>query len=114
MKELDLYDMIEKQVSENLNEKFGFIFNTSKIDSLQVGDVLELIIPNKITPYKFTIDKLWDVSVVDVPYYDTTEVHARMLKEFNSLFNVLFYFLFIKMFFSTWNMNIDYISTFFN
>ena len=27
---------------------------------LQVGDVLELIIPNKVTPHRFTIDKLWD------------------------------------------------------
>ena len=25
------------------------------------------------------IDKLWDVSVVDVPYYDTTSVYARKL-----------------------------------
>ena len=27
---------------------------------LQVGDILELIIPNKVTPHRFTIDKLWD------------------------------------------------------
>ena len=29
-------------------------------NKLQVGDVLELIIPNQITPYTFKIDKLWD------------------------------------------------------
>jgi len=28
---------------------------------LQVGDKLELIIPNQVEPYKFEIDKLWDV-----------------------------------------------------
>ena len=27
---------------------------------LQIGDELELIIPGKVEPYKFTIDKLWD------------------------------------------------------
>ena len=27
---------------------------------LQIGDKLELLIPDKIDPYKFTIDKLWD------------------------------------------------------
>ena len=27
---------------------------------LQIGDKLELLIPDKIEPYKFTIDKLWD------------------------------------------------------
>ena len=28
---------------------------------LQVGDKLELIIPNQVEPYKFEIEKLWDV-----------------------------------------------------
>lgn len=28
---------------------------------LQIGDVLELIIPKQVEPYKFTIEKLWDV-----------------------------------------------------
>ena len=27
---------------------------------LQIGDKLELLIPDKIEPYKFIIDKLWD------------------------------------------------------
>lgn len=29
------------------------------------------------------IDKLYDVAVVDVPFYDTTEVFARSLNEYN-------------------------------
>ncbi|MBR3249154.1 MAG: U32 family peptidase [Clostridia bacterium] len=28
---------------------------------LQVGDMLEIIIPSKIEPYKFVIDRLWDI-----------------------------------------------------
>ena len=27
---------------------------------LQIGDTLELIIPNRVEPYKFIIDKLWE------------------------------------------------------
>ena len=27
---------------------------------MQVGDTLEIIIPNKITPYEFKIEKLWN------------------------------------------------------
>lgn len=30
-------------------------------NKLKVGDTLEIIIPNKIEPYKFEIDKLWDI-----------------------------------------------------
>ena len=33
----DTYDMLEKKVAENLAERFGFIYNTSKMDSLSVG-----------------------------------------------------------------------------
>ena len=29
-------------------------------NKLQVGDILEIIIPNQIEPYEFTIEKLWD------------------------------------------------------
>ena len=29
--ETDTWDMIEKQIAENLNEKFGFVYNTSEI-----------------------------------------------------------------------------------
>ena len=28
---------------------------------LQIGDILESIIPDKVEPFQFTIDKLWDV-----------------------------------------------------
>ena len=30
-------------------------------NKLQVGDELEIIVPNKIEPVKFTIEKLWDI-----------------------------------------------------
>lgn len=36
----DLYDIIEKPIAENLTERFGFVYNTEKIDSLSEGDVL--------------------------------------------------------------------------
>lgn len=49
--ELDLYEMIEKPVAENLNEKFGFVFNTEKMDSLEVGNVVEDEIIYKSTSY---------------------------------------------------------------
>jgi len=31
-----------------------------------------------------TIDKLYDVSVVDTPFYDTTSIYARALKSLDS------------------------------
>ena len=34
-------------------------------NKLSVGDVLEIIIPNEITPYKFEIEKLWDIETGD-------------------------------------------------
>ena len=34
----DTYDMIEKKVAENLSERFGYVYNTDKIDSLSIGD----------------------------------------------------------------------------
>lgn len=36
--ETDTYDMVEKQIAENLTEKFGFAYNTDTMDSLKVGD----------------------------------------------------------------------------
>lgn len=47
----DTYDMIEKQIAESLNEKFGFIYNTDRMDSIQVGDVLHDEILYKSTSY---------------------------------------------------------------
>lgn len=48
---LDLYDMIEKQIAENLIEKFGYLYNTDKMDSLKVGDIIEDEILYKSTSY---------------------------------------------------------------
>lgn len=47
----DTYDMIEKQITENLSEKFGYAFNTERMDSLQVGDVITDDIIYKSTSY---------------------------------------------------------------
>ena len=39
-KKTDTYDVIEKPVAENLTEKFGYVYNTSFMESLKVGDKL--------------------------------------------------------------------------
>lgn len=40
-KKQDLYDMIEVPVAENLTEKFGYVYDTKKMDSLKPGDKLK-------------------------------------------------------------------------
>ena len=47
----DLYEMIEKPITENLTEKFGYIYNTSMMDSLNVGDIVKDPILFKSTSY---------------------------------------------------------------
>lgn len=47
----DLYDMVEKKPAENLTEKFGYAYNTSFMDSLQVGDTLHDQVLYKSTSY---------------------------------------------------------------
>lgn len=47
----DTYDMIEKKVAENLTEKFGYLYNTEKMDSLSIGDVIKDEIIYKSTSY---------------------------------------------------------------
>ena len=47
----DKYDMIEKSVAENLTEKFGYVYNTDKMDKLKVGDKLKDEILYKSTSY---------------------------------------------------------------
>lgn len=49
--ETNTWDMIEKQIAENLTEKFGFFYNTSMMDSLSVGDVVTDPILYKSTAY---------------------------------------------------------------
>lgn len=50
-KEKDLYDMIEKQIAENLIEKFGYVYNTDVMDSLKIGDVIKDKVIYKSTAY---------------------------------------------------------------
>lgn len=49
--EKDQYDMIEKHVAENLVEKFGFVYNTEKMDSLKPGDKVKDEVLYKSTSY---------------------------------------------------------------
>jgi len=50
-KKANTWDMIEKKVAENLTEKFGFIYNTDRMDSLKVGDRLVDEVIYKSTSY---------------------------------------------------------------
>ena len=47
----DTWDVIEKQMAENLTEKFGFAYNTSIMDHLQEGDVVHDEVLYKSTSY---------------------------------------------------------------
>lgn len=49
--EKDLWDVVEKQIAENLTEKFGFAYNTAKMDSLHEGDVVQDEVLYKSTSY---------------------------------------------------------------
>lgn len=49
--ETDTYDMIQKVVVEELQEKFGYMYNTTKMDSLKVGDVISNDVLYKSTSY---------------------------------------------------------------
>ena len=63
----DIQEYEGRQYNENY--EFGGIvseYNEEKSiieikNRLQVGDTLEIIIPNQITPYEFEITKLWDI-----------------------------------------------------
>ena len=50
-KKLDKYEMIEKTIAENRTEKFGFVYNTEKMDSLKVGDIIQDEVITKSTSY---------------------------------------------------------------
>ncbi len=47
----DTWDCVEKQIAENLTEKFGFAYNTSFMDSLKEGDVITDAVLYKSTSY---------------------------------------------------------------
>lgn len=50
-KKTDTYDMIEKPVARSLAEKFGYLFNTKKMDSLKEGDKIKNETLYKSTAY---------------------------------------------------------------
>ena len=50
-KDTDTYDIIEKKIAENLTEKFGYLYDTSKMDSLSVGDKIKDAVLYKSTSY---------------------------------------------------------------
>ena len=50
-KETRTYDMIEKAVAEAKTEKFGFMYNTEKMDTLNVGDTISDDVLYKSTSY---------------------------------------------------------------
>jgi len=60
---------IYKSIKAGLLDKMSFAFTTKDEDYDYSTDTRTIR----------SIDKLWDVSVVDVPYYDTTSVFARSL-----------------------------------
>ena len=47
----DTYDMIERPIAENLVEKFGFVYNTETMDSLNVNDEITDEVIYKSTSY---------------------------------------------------------------
>lgn len=47
----DTYDMIEKIVAESLTERFGFIYNNDRLDTLEIGEVIDNEIIYKSTSY---------------------------------------------------------------
>lgn len=45
------WDIIEKPIAENLQEKFGYVYNAERMDQLKVGDVLQDEVIYKSTAY---------------------------------------------------------------
>lgn len=62
---------IQEYAGRQYNEKYEYgakvvEYNNEKSiieikNKLMVGDLMEIIVPNKIEPVQFTIEKLWDV-----------------------------------------------------
>lgn len=69
----DIYSMVQS----GLLDKMSFAFTVSKEEWDNETDTRRIL----------EIDKLFDVSIVDVPFYDTTEVFARSLEEFKEEYN---------------------------
>lgn len=65
----DIYKMIQS----GLLDKMSFGFTVAEEDYDYETDTRRIL----------RIDKLFDVSVVDVPFYDSTEIYARSLEEYH-------------------------------
>lgn len=63
---------IYKMVQAGLLDKMSFAFTVAKDEWDYESDTRRIL----------SIDKLFDVSVVDVPFYDTTEIYARNKEQF--------------------------------
>lgn len=63
---------IYKSVKAGLLDKMSFAFTVSKDEWDYESDTRTIL----------EIDKLFDVSIVDVPFYESTEVFARNVEEF--------------------------------
>ena len=47
----DTYEMLEKQIAENLVEKFGYVYNTDRMDRLEIGEMITDEVLYKSTAY---------------------------------------------------------------
>ncbi len=63
-----------KMVKEGLLDKMSFSFHASKEEWDYDNDTRRVL----------EIDKLWDVSIVDVPAYEDTEISARKKEEYST------------------------------
>lgn len=69
---------VYKSIRERLIDKMSFAFTVAdKGDSWVYGDT-------ETTRTVTAIDRLYDVSVVDTPFYDTTSVYARSFEKLES------------------------------
>lgn len=66
---------IYKAIQEGLIDKMSFAFDVSEKD----GDIWEYK-ENESYRIVTNIRKLYDVSIVDVPFYDSTNIHARSIE----------------------------------
>lgn len=66
-----------KMVKEGLVDKMSFAFTVLREEWDNETDTRRIL----------EIDKIYDVALVDVPFYDTTEVYARSLDDFKNEYN---------------------------
>ena len=52
---------IQEYEGRQYNENYEFGGKIKIKNKLQVGDILEIIIPNEIEPFEFKIEALWDI-----------------------------------------------------